>query len=196
MRQFANPTGFLGKLAGIIMAKRPSNIQRNLWGVDQLSLLPGENVLEIGFGPGLAIEAIAGKLTSGKIIGIDHSQKMLDMARQRSLKAIHEGKVKLIKTNIEDFAWEDYLFDKIFSSNVIQFWSDPVLTFKKIKLLLRPGGKVVTNYMARQSKATSEDTISFSKKIELYLRESGFQDIKTGILDIRPVMACSVSGIR
>ena len=54
--QFKQPHGSLGQVAGFIMAKRPSNIERNQWTLDLLDLRPDDRVLEIGFGPGIAIE--------------------------------------------------------------------------------------------------------------------------------------------
>ena len=54
--QFGNPHGPLGRLAGRIMATRGSNIERNRWTVDLLELKPHHRVLEVGYGPGLAIE--------------------------------------------------------------------------------------------------------------------------------------------
>jgi len=50
-RQFHKPTRFLGRVAGWIMANRPSNIERNRWTVDLLNVQPSDHVLEIGFGP-------------------------------------------------------------------------------------------------------------------------------------------------
>jgi len=38
--QFRRPSGFLGRLAGWIMANRPSNIERNRWTVDLLGASP------------------------------------------------------------------------------------------------------------------------------------------------------------
>ena len=38
--QFKRPHGMLGRLAGWIMASRPSNIRRNLWTVEMLGVRP------------------------------------------------------------------------------------------------------------------------------------------------------------
>jgi hypothetical protein len=48
IKQFGRPSGFVGRLAGWSMARRPSNRQRNQWTVDLLRLTPGDRVLEIG----------------------------------------------------------------------------------------------------------------------------------------------------
>ncbi|HSR57656.1 MAG TPA: hypothetical protein VLL57_05675, partial [Candidatus Binataceae bacterium] len=57
IRQFQKPTGLLGSLVGVILARRSSNRQRNAWTVDLLSIEPRHRVLEVGCGPGVALEA-------------------------------------------------------------------------------------------------------------------------------------------
>lgn len=47
------------------MAHRHSNQQRNLWAVSMLEVRPTDRVLEIGFGPGVAIAELAGRATQG-----------------------------------------------------------------------------------------------------------------------------------
>ena len=53
--QFGHPRGTAGSVAGWVMAHRSSNRRRNNWVVSLLDVQPGERVLEIGFGPGLAV---------------------------------------------------------------------------------------------------------------------------------------------
>ena len=55
VRQFHRPTGFAGRAAGWVMATRGSNRKRNVWAVGLLDVQPDDRVLEIGFGPGVAI---------------------------------------------------------------------------------------------------------------------------------------------
>jgi len=81
--QFRKPQGPLGQVAGFIMATRPSNRERNAWTVGLLRLEPGHTVLEIGCGPGLALKACAAQVTSGRVVGIDHSEAMVRQARRR-----------------------------------------------------------------------------------------------------------------
>ncbi len=45
--QFHHPKGFLGIIAGRIMANRESNLARNRWTVDLLNLQPDDHVLEL-----------------------------------------------------------------------------------------------------------------------------------------------------
>jgi trans-aconitate methyltransferase len=43
---------------------------------------PADRVLEIGFGPGIAIAELADRATRGHVYGIDHSQVMVQQASQ------------------------------------------------------------------------------------------------------------------
>ena len=68
--QFGHPRGIAGRLAGWVMAHRPSNRRRNAWTVDLLDLQPGERVLDIGFGPVLSLHRIAARVgTPGFVAG-------------------------------------------------------------------------------------------------------------------------------
>jgi hypothetical protein len=57
--QFGHPRGTVGRVAGWVMAHRASNRRRNCWVVSLLDVQPSDRVLEIGFGPGLAIAELS-----------------------------------------------------------------------------------------------------------------------------------------
>jgi hypothetical protein len=54
-----HPRGAAGSVTGWVFAHRPSNRQRNRWVVSLLDVQPADQVLEIGFGPGLAVAELA-----------------------------------------------------------------------------------------------------------------------------------------
>src|SRR5690606_3648674 len=76
MRQFGHPRGMLGRLAGLVMATRRSNRQRIKWTVEQLDVQPTDQVLEIGFGPGIGIADAARRASQGRVVGVDVSAVM------------------------------------------------------------------------------------------------------------------------
>lgn len=54
--------------------------------VDELAIMPGEQVLEIGCGTGWNLPLLAKKVgAEGRVVGLEVSQKMLDRARQKNL---------------------------------------------------------------------------------------------------------------
>lgn len=142
--QFRHPHGFMGHLVGWVMAHRASNQQRNLWTLDILGIQPEHRILEIGFGPGYAIEQLVPKLRTGKLVGIDHSKAMCHQATQRNAEAVQSGIVSLHCLPAEDLYTLREPFDRIFSSNVAQFWLDRVAIYRDILRLLKPGGCVAT----------------------------------------------------
>lgn len=62
VRQFGQPRGAAGKVAGWVMAHRSSNRRRNKWVVSLLDVRSTDRVLEIGFGPGLAIAELSRRI--------------------------------------------------------------------------------------------------------------------------------------
>ena len=58
-------------------ANRASNRKRNSWVVSLLDVQPDDRVLEIGFGPGLAILELSRIAHEGYVCGIDHSELMV-----------------------------------------------------------------------------------------------------------------------
>src|SRR5262245_10908746 len=93
MRMFGRPRGLLGKIGGAIMAR--ANRQCAAWVIyDVLRVQPGDGVLEVGFGPGVAIEQLVGA-SAARIAGVDPSEEMVAQARARNATAIANGRADL-----------------------------------------------------------------------------------------------------
>src|SRR5229473_3491759 len=121
--QFMYPRGLPGRLVGWEMALRPSNRKRNAWAVSLMDVQPSDRVLEIGFGPGIAIREIAQRATRGQVVGIDRSAVMRAHAARRNAAAIRSGRVSLTVASIEDSPAFDGPFDKILAVNNMGMWS-------------------------------------------------------------------------
>ena len=86
--QFMDRRGLPGRRAGWEMALRPSNRKRNVWAVSLMDVQPSDRVLEIGFGPGIAIRELARRATRGQVVGIDRSEVMRAQAARRNAAEI------------------------------------------------------------------------------------------------------------
>lgn len=193
--QFKRPRGTLGQLAGLIMANRPSNIERNQWTVDLLALQADDRLLEIGFGPGLAIEQASRVVSDGLVVGIDHSKVMLQQARKRNAIGIANGLVELYLGSLENLPSYEKPFTKICSANVVQFWKDPVADFSKLRSMLAKGGVIASTYMPRQKNATAADARNKAGDIVANLKAAGFSNIRVEEKLMKPVSAISVVAI-
>ncbi len=194
--QFKRPTGSLGRVAGWIMTRRSSNRERNLWTVSLLKLRPRDRVLEIGFGPGLAIAEAAHHAREGKVIGIDYSDVMLRMASNRNQDTIHTGQVELYCTSVAELQDPAMLFDAIFSVNCMTFWSDPVETCAALLGMLEPGGTLAITHQPRRPGANEDDVTRSIDEIEALFRTVGLEGIRHERLELEPVAAVCVLGRR
>jgi len=138
--QFHRPTGILGHLVGWIMST--SNRERNQKTIELLELVPTDRVLEIGYGPGLAIASAAPRISAGVIVGIDHSTVMFAQARRRNAAAIRAGRVDLRLGGLELLPTLGPPFDKAFAVNAFGTQDEADRGVSAIKGVLRPGGLV------------------------------------------------------
>jgi SAM-dependent methyltransferase len=172
--QFRKPAGQVGQLAGWVMAHRPSNRLRNERTLDLLRLGRSETVLEIGYGPGFAIQLASRRVTAGKILGLDHSPTMYRQARRRNAQAIAEGRVELMVGDVLDPPSPLPAVDKIYSVNVVQFWPDLEPVFAEFRRLLNPGGSVATTFMPRVGSEKPGQARAHAKRLQRVLQAVQF----------------------
>ena len=84
-------------------------------GLKKLQVIAGETVLEIGFGTGQTLLALAQSVgEDGKVVGVDLSPKMVAVARERLQSAGLAARVHLVCSDAAQIAWENDSFDAIF----------------------------------------------------------------------------------
>src|ERR1700760_1526186 len=138
--QAHHPRGTAGRVTAWEMAHRPSNRQRSAWVVSLLAVRPADRVLEIGFGPGLAIAALA-RAGAGHVYGIDHSGVMVRAAARRNAAAIRAGRVTLLRASADQLPRAlDGPFDAILAINALAFWPEPAERLADLRRRLPPGG--------------------------------------------------------
>jgi SAM-dependent methyltransferase len=136
--QFALPQGLLGRLVGWWMAHE--NERMNRLAVKTLDVQSRDDVLEIGFGPGQAIELLVQRTAADYIAGVDPSEVMLDEARRRNSEAVDAGRVELAQATVEDLPFGDGRFSKVFAVSNFGIWNSPERGLREIKRVLRDDG--------------------------------------------------------
>ena len=194
--QFRRPHGPLGRVAGRIMSRRPSNIERTAWTVDLLDLPADARVLELGYGPGLGIEATLKSSPNAEVVGIDYSPTMRSMAARRNRAAVRSGRATLLVGDAQDPPDDLGMFDAIFCCNVWQFWTEPDATIERMGDLLRPTGKLAITYLPRTAAPSAADTHDAAKLIEAQIGNSGLDNVTRSYLPLDPVPAVCVIGHR
>jgi len=196
VQQFGKPSGPLGVLAGFVMRVRPSNRLRNARTLDLLDIQPEDRILEVGFGPGVAVARAAELATAGKVVGVDHSELMLRQARRRNAKAIRAGRVELLLGSADALPRLEDRFDKVVAVNVYTFWKDPVSVLSGLRQVMSPGGVIALTLQPRRRGATAGDTRVAAERMSASLRAAGFGEVRTEILEMAPVPAACALGRR
>lgn len=178
----------VGAATAWTMAHRSANRSRSLWVVSVLAPGPAERVLEIGFGPGVAIAALAKR--AGHVYGIDHSALMVRYARRRNAAAVRDGRVELWQASVADPPSFGAPLDAILAVNSLGHWSDPDKRLVELRELLRPGGRIAIVSQPKCPGATAATTAQAGARLEGLLTGAGFTDIRTATLDLDPPAVC------
>ena len=199
--QFRNPTGVGGHVAGWIMSHRPSNIARSRWAVGLLDIQPGERVLELGCGPGVALAAIADRVEDGVVVGVDQSLVMIRYARRRNVAAIAAGRVDLVCVTVEDLLPVDNNgrqsvrassqpfnkpFDAVLAVNNVGFWDQPGLRLAGLRDLTHSGARIALVTQPRCPGATAATSQASAAELADLLGNAGYTVITRATLDLDP----------
>ena len=188
--QFMRPRGGAGWLVGWEMALRSSNRQRNVWAVGLLEVEPTDRVLEIGFGPGIAIRELSRRATHGLVCGVDHSAVMVRHATRRNAAAVRAGRVELRLGAAEHLPAFTEPFDKVLVVNNLGMWHEPDERLKALYRLMRPGGRIAIVSQPRCPGATAETTVAAGREIAAHLTAAGCRHIRSDTLALTPSVIC------
>jgi SAM-dependent methyltransferase len=190
--QFARPSGVGGRAAGALMAHRSSNRERNAWAVSLLDVRPGDRVLEIGFGPGLAVRELSRLAHEGYVCGIDHSELMLRQASRRNADGIRRGVVDLRLGSVDALPVFDAPFDKILAVNAVLFWNETHARLEALRRRLRPGGVIAVAHQPRGPGASDETAAAMGREMAATLDRVGFSGVRVETLRLRPAVVCAL----
>jgi ubiquinone/menaquinone biosynthesis C-methylase UbiE len=121
--------------------------ERLRWAVERLAVGPADRLLEIGSGHGVAVSLVCERLETGRIVAIDRSAKMTEVAARRNTGHVAAGRAVFRTVALADADFQDESFDKVFAVNVNLFWTrSPGAELALIRRLLRPGGALYLVY--------------------------------------------------
>lgn len=176
MHQAVKPRGALGVVMGWLLES--GNAVQNRATVDALDPPPGGAVLEIGFGPGHALEMLARSRPLGLVAGIDHSELMVARARRRLDGGRGDAALDLRVGDAGDLPFPDERFDAVFSVNSFHQWPNQECALAEMAGVLKPGGDLVLSIRDFRTEGRFEPPgkgAATAKAAAAALRELGLQ---------------------
>ncbi len=111
---------------------------------------PDENILEIGIGNGNFLPSIKAQIGSGKLVGLDYSEFMVEAAKQNNADHLSQG-FQIVHGALPHMPLENNSFDKVISINTLYFWDEPSTYLEDIKRVLTPTGKLILGFRTKES---------------------------------------------
>jgi arsenite methyltransferase len=153
----------------------------------------GETVLDLGSGAGADVLISARRVgATGKAIGLDMTDEMLELARANAAAAGVDN-VEFLKGYLEDIPLADASVDVVISNCVINLAADKTVVLAEAARVLRPGGRfAVSDVIADEGMddATRADMRQWTGCIAGALTEAEFRaalaDAGLAEVEIRP----------
>lgn len=141
----------------------------------------GKRVLEIGHGPGGNLIEVH-KLKPGKLVGVDISQQMVDLAT----KNVPSG-IELVKINGTQLPFPDKSFDIVFSATVLQHNTDEKMLAAIIAEMSRVSASNVYLFERIEKEITGDD-LCLGRPVayyESFMKKAGFTLLSKKFINVR-----------
>jgi demethylmenaquinone methyltransferase/2-methoxy-6-polyprenyl-1,4-benzoquinol methylase len=122
-------------------------------GLRGLEVGAGERILEVGFGTGHGLVALARQVGEpGKVYGLDLSEGMLRVARQEVAKAGLLDRVDLRIGDAQAMPFGGGAFDALFMSFVLELFDTPQIpvVLQECRRVLRSGGRMAVVALSKE----------------------------------------------
>jgi len=180
------------------MTKAYFNEQANIWDdkvaekdiskleriAEYLTIEPGSTVLDIGTGTGVFLPYLLNKVgASGRILAIDHAEKMLTKAKAKNFK----GNISYLCADVMTLPLGNEVCDAIVCYSSLPHFPDKLMALLEMKLILKRGGRVFIchssgrehiNSIHRQIPTVQNDLLPDAIEMTMLLQNAGFTGIR------------------
>jgi len=144
-------------------------------------LREGETVLDLGSGGGIDVLLSARRVgPSGRAIGVDMTDEMLELARRNAAEA-NATNVEFRKGTIEALPLADSSVDVVISNCVVNLASDKAAVFAEIARVLRPGGRMGISDIVADDLLTPEQRAERGSYVGCIAGALSFREFRAGL---------------
>ena len=177
----------------------PEVAQQRIRTLNGLALRSGEHVLDAGCGTGFLVQELAMAVgRDGRVIGIDNSPDMLELATKRC-KGLSQ--VELKEGSVEELPEQDESFDAVTCVQVLLYLRDVSRALAEMYRVLKPGGRIAVletdwrgvvlnssdEALSRRMLASWDDAVpspNLPVRLGSLLRDQGFAAIRVDAIPI------------
>jgi len=141
LSQSGKPRGRFGRFLVRGMNIGHSGLTR--WGLAKVEIRDNATVLDIGCGGGRALERLASLASLGKVVGIDHSEDSVAVARKKNQRLIAAGRVEVLHSSVSSMPFPDAAFDCVLAVETYYFWPDIAADLAEVRRVMKPSGQMV-----------------------------------------------------
>ncbi|QMU78756.1 methyltransferase domain-containing protein [Streptacidiphilus sp. PB12-B1b] len=162
-------------------------------------LRPGQQLLDVGCGPGTITADLAALVAPGRVTGVENTPGILEQAAYNAAEAGAENTVFEV-ADVHALPYADDSFDVVHAHQVLQHVADPVQALREMRRVCRPGGVVAVrdaDYAAffwypqipaldewlrlyeRTARANGGEPDA-GRRLHAWAREAGFTDVTPG----------------
>jgi ubiquinone/menaquinone biosynthesis C-methylase UbiE len=107
-----------------------------------LGVQPGDRVLEIGCGHGVAATLVCELLGHGRLTAVDRSPAMIAAASRRNRRFVEDGRAEFLVRELEALELGERRFDIVLAVRVGLFAREPARASTLVAPWLAPGARV------------------------------------------------------
>lgn len=143
--------------------------------VDVADLTPNDRALDVGCGPGAAVELAARRIGAERVSAVDPTPKFVEMVRKR----VPGVDVRL--SGVESLPFDDETFTAIWTVASMHHWEDRDIGLKEISAKLAPGGRalIAERLLKKPGHGITEPQ---TEEVSALLRDLGFAS--TEVIDV------------
>ena len=180
--QFGKPSGLFGALfMGPIL--NLSNTRLVNAAVELLDPQARDTVLDIGFGGGLSLLALAAKAPGAKIVGVDYSREMVETAARLVRDKKLDARVSVKWGDVAKLPFRAGTFHKVLTVNSLYYWPDLIASLREVARVMKPGGRLAAGFRSEASLGPlTRDWEGFwlyePRKFAGIMRKAGFEALR------------------